>query len=51
MERALRLLDTLDSLVWALRVALAGRWGDWLRAVCLGVAACLAAAAGAPRLI
>lgn len=51
MERVLRLLDTLDSLVWALRVALVGRWGQWLRAVCLWAAAGVAAAAGAPRLI
>lgn len=35
MERALRLLDTLDSMAYALRLAWAGYWGRRLRAACL----------------
>ena len=35
MERALRLLDTIDSMAYALRLACAGYWGRRLRIVCL----------------
>jgi hypothetical protein len=39
MERVLRLLDTLDGLVYALRLALQGQWGERLRATWMGAAA------------
>ena len=35
MERALRLLDTVDGVAYALRLACAGYWGRRLRMVCL----------------
>ena len=44
MERVLRFLDTLDSLAFALRLALQGRWGERLTAAGLaGLVGALAA--------
>lgn len=44
-ERALRFLDTLDGLAYAMRLACAGYWGRRLRLALLTAGLCLSLAA------